>query len=75
MFEKYTVTILEKPIGQIWSRAEVNAIVNAMAEVEQLPAMPNRIVVMNKPLRGTIETALGHSDYTSREVDYRNAWV
>lgn len=73
--EKYMVTILEKPLGQTWSREEVNAIVNAMAEIEQMRAMPNRIVVMNKPLNGTIAAALGHSDYTSREVDYRDRWV
>ncbi len=69
------VTVLEKIEG-VWSQAEVNALVGgSMVEVEQLGAKPNRIVVMNKPLRKTISDSLGHSNFTEREVDYRNRWA
>ncbi|KKR37745.1 MAG: hypothetical protein UW46_C0006G0012 [Candidatus Yanofskybacteria bacterium GW2011_GWF1_44_227] len=69
------VTVLEKPTGGTWSRSEVEAIMGTMTEVEQLPRLPNRIVLMNKPLRGSISCALGHTNYVAREVDYHDRWA
>jgi hypothetical protein len=69
------VTILEKTSGS-WSQQEVKAIVSCGTEVESLGKKPNRIVVMNKPLRGgTFQQILGHSDFVAKEVDYRDRWV
>ena len=69
------VTILEKPVGQSWSPEEVNAICGLQIEVEGRPRKPERIVAMNKPLRaGTFQSAVGHSNFTTREVDYCDCW-
>lgn len=68
------VTVLEKPIGETWARYEVTAIVATMTAVEQLPRLPNRVVLMNKPIRGKVSDALGHTNFTTREVDYHDRW-
>lgn len=73
------VTILEKPEGETWSRQEVDALVQkGSVEVEGLTrAKPNRIVAMNKPLRGgTFQEILGDNcHFTATEADFRDRWV
>jgi len=68
-----TVTKLVKKMGD-WSNQEISAIVSKMAEIESLPAKPNTIVLMNELPEATIIDALGHSDFTSEEVDYQDRW-
>ena len=70
------VVILEKEKNGVWSPAEQNALIRASVEFEMLPAKPNKIVAMNKPLSGATFTAvLGHSNFTQKEVDFRNRWA
>jgi len=57
-----------------WSKREIAAIVEKMAEVEGLPAKPNTIMLMNEFPQATIIDALGHSDFTSEEVNYKDRW-
>jgi hypothetical protein len=69
------VTLLEKMNGT-WSEAEVSALVRVSVEIERLRAKPGRLAAMNKPLSGcSFQDALGHADFTTREVDYRDRWV
>ncbi|MCX6712636.1 MAG: hypothetical protein NTY66_00300 [Candidatus Vogelbacteria bacterium] len=69
-----SVTILDKPEGQTWTQREVSAIVDLMVEVEQLPRLPHRLALMNKPLRGKLEDVVSTTAFTSREVDYHDRW-
>ena len=72
------VTMLEKPEGETWSPQEVNNLVEkGGVEVEGLRAKPNRIVAMNKPLRGgTFQEILGdRCHFTATEVDFRDRWA
>lgn len=71
---KPKITILEKESGE-WSQTEINAIVhNNDVKVEALRARSQRIALLNEPLRGSIQTTLGHSNYTSKIVDYYDRW-
>jgi len=71
------VTLLEKADGGIWTPEEVSVIrtLGDDVEVESLRSKPNRLVVISKPTKeGTFQGVLGHSDFTVREVDYRDRW-
>lgn len=69
------VTILEKPEGQTWSRAETGAMLAGSVECTSLGRFPRRLVAMNKPHNGkTFQQLLGHSNFTEREVPYGKEW-
>ena len=67
------VTKLVKKNGN-WSQQEIDAISQKGAELETLPAKPNVAILMNELLQETIVDAVGHADFTSEKVDYRDRW-
>lgn len=72
---KRTVYVLDKPEGREWSRDAVVALVNLYGvEVQQMPHMPRKLVLMRRPKRGTPEGAAAAHDCSVREVDYHRRW-
>lgn len=69
------VILLEKEKGQTWSQTEINLLIIARVEVQGMNSIPHRLVAMNRPLNGRAFTRiLGHSNFTTREVDFQDRW-
>jgi hypothetical protein len=69
------VTVVQKSIGQTWSREEVSKLVQACGECEQHGNFPHRLVVKNKPIDGrTFQDVLGHSSFSTYGLPYYERW-
>jgi hypothetical protein len=72
--ENKKVLVLEKSDGGTWSLDEIHAIAAMVGGVERLSSKPDRIVIVGKHSLDKIQTALGHSDFTEREVGHHEKW-
>jgi hypothetical protein len=70
------VTRLYKSVGQTWSNQEVHLLVqNGSIEIERLPEKTELLVALNKPLNGrTFQELLIHSNFLTKEVEYKDRW-
>jgi hypothetical protein len=68
------VTVLDRKNG-VWSQVERSALTyKCQVEIESLGRMPGRLVIMNRPTRHSFKEALGHADFTEKQVEYGDQW-
>lgn len=71
--QNVVVLALEKNGGN-WTTQEIDALTEAGAYIEGSRSKPNKIVLMGQSFRGTIEGAVGHSNFAVKRVDYLARW-
>jgi hypothetical protein len=70
------VYILDKAVHQKWTRKEIDHLVNEYGvEIEQLPAMPFRVVALNTPTNGAPIYMTWQTDCMLQECEYKDRWA
>lgn len=72
---KIRVTVLDKPEGEIWTPEEIKAlIIKGRCCIEGIGnrLSSQRIAIMSGPINKSISEVLGHSNFTSKVVNYQD---
>lgn len=68
------ITVADKTGDGVWSTAEVIALTTHGINTEVMSGKPNRLVLMEPTDIGLMSSALGHQDFSCKEVLFKDRW-